>query len=349
MVRFAILTSLFASACSGEIEGGGSDPIDDPQDPPPPTEVRIKVHDTNGPIAGLPVVFLDANDAVAADIVTDAQGIAVAKLANGSVTIIRAATMSPTAGALYTYVGVKAGDELELALPTAERTTTPVTVKVTVPLTEDGGAVEVRTPCGSGVGAPPIVEVTLDGCGTETDFYVTELGLGEATVSFLKRATIADSIDLSGEMYRAELTTSFSVMNAPADASVSIEKRIETELFRPVFSTGANPVTPGELLELAIPDLPGTEQQVIATVTYQGAAQLVGSREAYAAGPEIVDLAAAMIITPSAPTLAGDAVSWTEQGSGAPDAVLATIQNESVARYVAAPYAGASIKVPRLP
>jgi hypothetical protein len=353
MVRLAIVLCLLASACLGEITGGPSSdpPMNDPQDPPPPpTEVRITVHDSRGPLAGLPVVFLDANDAVAADVLTDALGTAVAKLDHGSVTVIRAAATTEASGSVYTYVGVKAGDALELAVPSTEASA-PVKVTVTLPTTGDQIVpVEVRTPCGSGQGIPPAIELSLDGCGSETDFYVTELDvLGEPPASFLKRATIADTVDLSGETYRAALTTSFSVLNAPTDATVAIEKRIETDLFRPVFSTGQNPTKSGELLELTIPDLPGTEQQVLATVAYPGASLIVGSRAPYTSGAEIVDLATAMIVAPSAPTLAGDTVSWTEQGSGAPDTVLATIRNQGALRYVAAPYAGTSIKVPHLP
>jgi len=351
MARFAIVVSLFTSACFGTIDGGG-DPMmdDDPMmNPPPPTDVRINVHDSEGPIAGLAVVFLDANDAVAADIVTDAQGTAVAKLATGSVTVIRPGAVQPTMGgngSVYTYVGVKAGDQLDLALA-PDRASNPITVNVTVPLTENQTAVQITTPCGSGIGVPPTVAVTLDGCGTETDFYVTELDGEQA--SFLKRAQITDPIDLSTEIYRAALTSTLSVTNAPADAAVAIEKRIETDLFRPVFSTGPLAVSPDQPIDVTVPDLPGTEELLFAGVSYQGAVQIVGSRDAYPGGPAVVDLSAAMIIAPSKPMLAGDTLTWTEQGSGAPDTVIATVQSETVAHYVAAPYAGASLKVPHLP
>src|SRR5262245_1682948 len=176
MVRLAIVISVFASACLGTIESSGNDDRIDP--PPPPTDVRIKVHDSAGPLSGLAVVFLDASDTVVADVVTDAEGAAVTKLGTGSVTVIRPADpQTPgSAGALYTYVGVKAGDVLDLALP-ALRPSAPVTVTVTVPLTEDLSAVEITTPCGSGAGAPPTIAVTLDGCAGETDFYVTEVGV----------------------------------------------------------------------------------------------------------------------------------------------------------------------------
>lgn len=352
-MRLAILISLFACACLGQIDSATSDPPkDDPKDPPP-SEVRVTVHDQSGPLAGLSVVFLDANDAVAADVVTDAQGTAIATLATGSVTVIRAAAMSqptdPSASSLYTYVGVKAGDRLELALHTIEPSN-PVTVNVTVPATDEVGVpVEVRTPCGSGQGTPPTIAVTLDGCGGETDFYVTELGVDQPA-SFLKRAQITDPIDLSGEIYRDALTSTYSVTNLPADSSVSIEKRIETDLFRPVFTTGPIAATPDQPIDVTLPNLPGTEVQTYATVTpLAGTAQVVGSRDPYGSGPAVIDLAGAMIIAPSAPTLAGDTVSWTEQGSGAPDTVLVTIRNPGAERYVVGPYAGASIKVPHLP
>jgi hypothetical protein len=348
-MRLAILISLFACACLGQIDSATSDPPkDDPKDPPP-SEVHVTVHDQSGPLAGLPVVFLDANDAVAADVVTDAQGTAIATLAAGSVTVIRAAAMGPSPSALYTYVGVKAGDQLELALQTIEPSN-PVTVNVTVPATDEVGApVEVRTPCGSGQGVPPTIAVTLDGCVGETDFYVTELGVDQPA-SFLKRAQITDPIDLSGEIYREALTSTYSVTNLPADSSVSIERRIETNLFHPVFTTGPVAVVPDQPIDVTLPNLPGTEVQTYATVTpLAGTAQIVGSRDPYGSGPAVIDLAGALIVAPSAPTLAGDAVSWTEQGSGAPDTVLVTLRNPGVERHVAGPYAGASIRVPHLP
>ena len=228
------------------IDGSDKPPGDDDQmpPPPPPSEVRIKVHDGAGPLDGVAVVFLDANDGVVADVVTDAQGSAVAKLDTGSVTVIRpGAAAQPdrpgSSASVYTYVGVKAGDQLDLALATT-RPSMPISVDVKVPLTEDNSPVQIMTPCGSGVGVPPTVTVSLDGCGSETDFYVSDLG-GEPS-AFLKRATIAPNIDMSTETYRGALTDTLAVSNTPSGASVTIEKRIETDLFRPVFSTGQVPM-----------------------------------------------------------------------------------------------------------
>src|SRR5438445_432576 len=175
MKRFAVLVAVFTSACVGEIGGTDSSPTNDPphDPPPPPTEVRVAVHDSTGPIAGLAVVFLNPDDSEVADIVTDAQGVATAKLPmGGSVSVIRDDTTgTDPAGAAYTYVGVKGGDQLDLALP-ALSTTNPTTVTVQVPDPDPDARVpvEVRTPCGSGQGLPPQISVTLDGCGAMTDF-----------------------------------------------------------------------------------------------------------------------------------------------------------------------------------
>jgi hypothetical protein len=354
MKRLAILVSLFASACVG-LEGvGDNPPTDDPPDdpPPPPTEVRIAVHDQNGPVTGLPVVFMNTDDSLVADVTTDAQGAAVAQLPmGGSVTVIRPdPSTTDVAGAVYTYVGVKAGDTLDLALPPIT-STAPTTVTVKLPDVDPDdpiGPVEVRTPCGSGQGIAPEVTLTLDGsCGAMTDFYVSEIGV-EYPSAFIKRATIAASVDLSLETYRPALTTSLSVTNAPTGATVYIEKRLETDLFRPVFSSGPLPVALDQSVDTLIPDLPGIEEQLVATVSYNGITQRVGKRQAYAAAPGMVDLATAMIIGPSAPVLTADTLTWTEAGSGAPDLVVGKVSG-AIQRHIVAPYAGASLRIPRLP
>jgi hypothetical protein len=350
MKRAAILISLLASACFGQIDGGGTTGGDDddmPPPPPPPTDVRIKVHDGQGPVSGIAVVFQDGSDAVISDAVTDAQGEAVAKLATGSVTVIRPAdAMQPgSLASVYTYVAVKAGDTLDLVLP-GIRTSNPQTINVTVPLTENNTPVQITTPCGSGAGTPPTVAVTLDGCGGETDFYVSEIG-GDA--AFLKRAQVSDPVDLSNEMYREALTSTYSVSNAPDTATVTVEKRLETDLFRPVFTTGPIAVAPDQPVDVTLPYLPTTEEQTYATVALTEVSQIVASRDPYGSGPAVIDLAAAMIIAPSQPKIAGDTVSWTEAGSGAPDLVLVSIQSATATRYVAAEHALSAVKVPHLP
>jgi len=355
MKRFAILVSLVASACIGGLDGigenpPGNDPPDNPP-PPPPTEVRIAVHDPSGPVAGLAVVFMNADDSVAADAVTDAQGVAVATMPTGSVSVIRDdASSTEPAGTVYTYVGVKAGDKLDLALP-ALSTTTPMTVTVRVPEGDPDAPlpVTVRTPCGEGTGAPPEVTVTLDGrCGAMTDFYVMEIG-DEYPSAFIKRAPIASAVDLSLETYRPALTTSLSVTNVPIGATAYIEKTLETDLFRPVFSSGIQTVAEGQSVDTIIPDLPGVEEQLIATVSYNGSMQRVGKRQPYAAAPGMVDLSTAMIIGPSAPSISNDMLTWTEAGSGAPDLVVGEAKGTLIVHRVVGPYAGPSLHIPRLP
>lgn len=350
MKRLAVFVSLFASACIGEIGGTDTPNNDPPHDPPPPpTDVRMTVHDSAGPVAGLAVVFQNPDDSEVATLMTDAQGVATAKLPmGGSVSVIRDDSTTDPAGAVYTYVGVKGGDQLDLALPLAP--TTPITVTVQVPDPDPDARVPVavRTPCGAGQGTPPEVTLTLDGsCGAMTDFYVTELDAEPS--AFIKRAAITPTIDLSTEMYRPALATSLSVSNAPIGATISIEKTLETDLFRPVFSTGPLAVISGQSVDSEVPDLPGVEEQLIATVAYQGSTQRVGTRELYAAAPGTVDLSTAMIVGPSAPTLVNDTLAWTESGSGAPDLVVGDRSGAGIHHTIVGPYSGASLRIPRLP
>src|SRR5687768_10093556 len=131
MQRFAILPMLFASACIGELTGGGDDPKPEPPMPQPPepvTDVQLKVRDGALPINGVKVIFQNADDSVIAEATTDAAGLATTKMPNGgNVTVIR--TYGPDVygqpgpiDQVYTYVGVKPGDTIELVGDTRDET-----------------------------------------------------------------------------------------------------------------------------------------------------------------------------------------------------------------------------------
>src|SRR5437868_5253975 len=80
----AFVLVLAAAECTGSIDGddgGGTNP--------PRNDVRVSVKDAFSPVAGVRVIFQDASDAVIADTVTDAQGLATVEMSAGSVTVIR--------------------------------------------------------------------------------------------------------------------------------------------------------------------------------------------------------------------------------------------------------------------
>jgi hypothetical protein len=276
----------------------------------------------------MPVIFQNADDSVVAEATTGLDGSAIADLPNGgTVTIIRLRpddeNGNPVPASVYTYVGVKAGDVLDLRDGAAQTLAPPTTITVKVPLNENGTA-QVTTPCGSGAGAPPDIQVQLTGCapGTEIGFYVTD----GVDTSFFKRATLAAAVDLSGEAYKDATASQISVTGTPAEAQVTIEKRLETDGF--VFFTA--PPAQGPTANVTTPDAVGAEQIITATVSGPAGTQLVAKHDPFAAAPATVDLLADMIAYTSPATVAPDGtLTWTESGPGVPDLVHATY---SVAR-----------------
>ncbi len=362
MQRFAILPLLFACACVGSITGGDSDPPtqDPPQNPPPPvTDVKLTVHDGATPVAGVKVLFQAADDSLIADATTDATGTATAKMpAGGNVTAIRSFVPGINGepapiDQVTTYVGVKPGDVIDLA--GASRDTTPYLATITVAF-DQGQIIGVMTPCGSGYGSAPAIQVELHGCGGETDFYVVNYsgdtdddGNNSGPLYLLKHAQLAPTIDFSAETFRGTLSTETTAANPMADAQVSLQKRLVTGTFT-VFDTGAVPTT---TLAADVPELPSAEQIVTAYVSYAGRTQLISSRSAFSPAPATIDIAGGLIPASSSPGLAGNMLSWSQDGTGTADFSIASLvvsaQDRTFVRAIAAPYTGTSLRIPSLP
>lgn len=361
MQRFAVLPLLFASACIGSITGSESDPTEPPPPPPPEpvTEVRITVRDGSHVKAGVKVVFQDASDNVIADTTTDASGAASAKMPDGgSVSVIReyGPNVYGEPGPIdhvYTYVGVKPGDILDLRGDVHDGT--PYYAKVNVGLT-NGEFVGVLTGCGSGYGHAPVIDVELRNCGSETDFFVInysgetdDQGVNSGPLYFATHANLAPEIDFSGETFRGTLTTEFSATNLPSMA-VNLQKRLASGKLT-MFDSGLV----GTTATTDVPELPTVDQVVSARVDdYAGHTMVISSRLAFTSAPVAIDIAANVIQTSHVPTLAGSLLAWTEEGTpGTPDLSLATITVGAVdrqfSRTIAAPYTGASLRVPALP
>ena len=347
MTRLVLSIALFA-ACTGDLSSGPTNPQQPPGgDPPLPADaVKLTARSGLAPQAGVTVIFQSPDDTVIAEVTTDATGIASARMPmGGSVTAIRS-----DLALVYTYVGVQPGDKLELA--GAPPKTGPQTVKVLAgdPDPDVQIPITVMTPCGSGSGTSPLIEVTLDGCGDETDFYVIDEvgddGDGPLTSAFLARAKIAPEIDLLSYNFSGSLTSTLSATNIPAGATVTVEKRLETDLFQPVASTGMIDIA----TDAELPNLAGVEEVSAALVTFaDGGRQTVISRGTYQSTPQVIDVGPALIVQPSQAAQTVTGVSWTEQGSGKPDFVVTRLATATVVRTIAAPYAGTSTRIPALP
>ena len=358
MRNLALASLLFASACTGSIDGddggGGT--------PPPRNDVRVQVKDGFSPVASVRVIFQDAADAVIADTTTDAQGLASAEMSAGSVTVIRTfplVTPPPPEGQrapeVYTYLGVKNGDLLQLGDQTS--TKSPGAIVVKVPDAAEG-TVKVVTPCGSGQGTAPNVAITVNDCPAMMGFLVTDAQQS----SFFEEAPYAENVDLSTGTLAGNLAATMSATNVPPNSSVNAEQRVVTGLFT-LYSSGEKRIDEAPQT-VTLPDLAGVDQLLVTRITTQGmGTQIVAARDTYSGSPALVDASADLIpyITGN-PTYAPTGVSWTEAGSGTADAVYVALNvtrgaamggtpalDAEYTRLIIAPHAGTSLRMPLLP
>lgn len=344
----ALLLALSSiTACTGTID------MDD-QPLPPPTDVQVTVRDGQSPQAGVLVVFQRA-DGTATEVTTDARGVAAAEVPDGaSVTVVRtypvAPGETPIPDEVYTYVGVKAGDRLALGKPATEKGS-PAAVLVSVPQLATG-TVKITTPCGAGQGTGPLVAITVRDCDPSIGLYVID-GAGQ---SFFKRAPYAGTIDVSHEALTDSLASTISAQNVPPNTTVNVEQRLGADGFY-FFTTGPKRVDQAPA-NVDIPALTGVDVLLLTSSSSNNRTQVVASRRAYSQEILSVDASAGLTASVSALAYKRDTgLSWTEEGPGTLDAVLAELNvtrpdtstlTRQYTHLVLAPHAGASLQVPVL-
>lgn len=349
-----LLALVLASACTGSISGmggggGGGSGM------PPPVDVQIVVQDALVPQPNVRVLFQDADGSTITEAMTDASGRASADMPDGgNLTVIRTYQVTPPAppvpDQVVTYVGVKPGDRLVLGNPTT--TATPAAINVVVP-TGAQGTVKVVTACGSGEGPAPNVPITVAGCPSQLDFYVTD----QSNSSFIANAAYGQSVDLSQGMLRQDLTTTLNATDLQPNTAVSVEERIMSGTFE-LFTTDPKRVDQGPQ-SVDLPDVQGVDAVTVTTSQANNSTEMVASRATYAATPMVVDASAGLIPAVSNTTYSPTGISWLEQGPGDADFVLAilhvtrggTPQPGAVNDYtrtVIAPHAGTSLSLPLL-
>jgi hypothetical protein len=177
------------------------------------------------PQSGVHVYFLNADSSVVRATTTDANGTASAVMAaGGSVTALDPYGTSGAQREVYSFLGVKPGDNLVLDGTTV---VPQITVTVTAPLDSAPGvqSYEVQSPCGginltsAGSGASPTGQLTLNGCGTKTDFVIVTRDAAFQIVDYIYAhdVAIADqgTVDLSAMTYAAGSTRTYQLTNVP--------------------------------------------------------------------------------------------------------------------------------------
>jgi hypothetical protein len=361
-MRNLLFIAASLTACSGSIDMGGDD------DDPVVTDVQMFVRDGNVPVAGVRVIFQAADDTVILDSITDGAGVALAEMPDGgNITVIRTYPPAipiedtrPTT--LFTYVGVKGGDRLELGEALNE--TAPASaINIAVPNTAQGN-ISVKTQCGTGTGTgdgtgPTLIPLTVRGCGANLTVYVTD---GDNS-SFAMNAPYGENVDVSSGAFLGSLGAQISAINVLPDTSVVVEKRLEMDNFT-FFSTGEKRVetTPADV---DMPTLTAVNQVLYTRISsnIDGRSQIVAERKLYETGSTIVDASMPLIPFVRTPTYAPTGISWVEQGpaQAQADAVFTTftvtrdtggappMAGDVYVRAIIAPHSdGALLTMPRL-
>ncbi len=347
-------------ACTGSIDTGGGGGDDGPS--VPMNEVRVVVKDALAPQAGVRVIFQNADDSVIAEAMTDASGAASAQMTAGNVSVIRTylpISPPPPGGnrvpEVYTYVGVKGGDLIELGKSEPTQTLTPGAIVVKVP--EVNGTVTVKTPCGAGAGEAPNVAITVTNCPAMMDMYVTLNDQG-----FYVQKPYAENIDVSTGVLNESLASTVTATSVPAGASVNVEQKIFAGSFE-LFSTGEKRVDQ-QPQNVDMPNISGVDGLVVMRVnTPQQGAVMTGTRSLYSGAVSSVDASAHPM-----PYITGNvdykpaAVTWMEAGAGAADAVVLTLAvtrgaamggtpgpDAEYVRAIIAPHATGTLRIPGVP
>jgi hypothetical protein len=323
-MRHLGVLATFVIGCSGTLDqGGGGD------DTPPATDVEVRVADGNVPQSGVRVFFQNPDDSLIAETVTDATGSAKVAMTAGNVTVLRLfpAPTLPDEPArtpeLYTYVGVAAGDVLELGDPVVDAdVASPSAILVKVPETAQG-TITVMTPCGQGQGTAPLIPVTVYNCKPDMILYVMDGNGG----SFVMRAPYSENIDVSLGSFQEPLSSSISATNVQPNTAINVEMRLVLDDYT-LFSSGQKRVdqTPQNV---DLPQLDAVDElQLVAFTDGLNRTQMVATRSVYERGTTTVD-GARMALLPyvETPDYSPTGISWVESGGGieVADAVYATL------------------------
>ena len=365
----ALLLGLLA-ACGGGDDGPPNvEPdarIDEVVDAPLPARTTVHVLDGAGaPVAGRAVAFLAADDAVVAEVTTDATGAASAEMgAGGSVTVAAAAVVQAgTTPLMFTYLNVRDGDDLVIGEPPRPATQTfGVTLTVPASAAPTAQGFSFNATCNvnaSNSTSARSVDMNLrQGC-TTTDFYVEAQDSGLRMISALwlpaQPVTAGATISM-GAQFVAPVTSMLSVKNVPSGTVITPSLDLVVGDFYPVpvLFTSELALTGGagtRLLKHAT--IPGASLETRVLIEGVGGRSLWVTRTAapqnatldFATAPRVTVDDAAYFPGPSA-------VGWSQTGP-ATDISMARLQvvNGTARKFqwvIVGPTSG-SVRVPHLP
>jgi hypothetical protein len=220
-------TNSLADAPRGDGAGADAQAPIDATTAGPVTVVTYSTGSGGGIASGVPVVFVQPNGTIAAEVPSDGSGVATATVLPGA--SVTAAYTSTAGGTLYTVTAVKPGDHINIG-PFNTGTVTVGTFTANVAPAPGATQYQVYGPCGSSISAAagsgsatPVTLQVYDYC-QQAKMDLLAVALSPTVLGYLEAnmVTFADGgqTDMTGTWQPLQ-TTNANYTNAPNDGSLS--------------------------------------------------------------------------------------------------------------------------------
>ena len=206
--------------------------VDAPSELPPLEPVTLTVTKNGLPVPGVRAYFVNPDNSLAANVLTDDTGKASARvIEGGSVTALDPFDTDVDVHDLRTFAGVKPGDDLALTFSDDSNGGEELNVTVVVPVPVSGASsYQILTTCGSGSISPALDladsesgSISLSGCANGlADFVVIASGDDERPPQALYHRGLAVSdggeVHLEADGYGDLTTAEFNYTGLPSNA-----------------------------------------------------------------------------------------------------------------------------------
>ncbi|MBP9088557.1 MAG: hypothetical protein KBG15_20715 [Kofleriaceae bacterium] len=325
--------------------------------------VKVFAIANNALVANADVIFQNADDSLVTTLKTDATGTVQANmLAGGSVTVIMPLEPRAVEQEVFTWVGVKPGDEL-----LTERKPAAIPNKVprvfNLPNGGAGARYAVETECGRTSNADTAsVTVQLDEGCTSSNVFVTVRG-ATPSAFYIPNLTIpAGVVDLSTRLYVRSKMITTTLTNVPTfltgatSSAALLEGKLQMTAPDAATITFPTPLAPTTMATALLPNVTGPDAMYVTSLQRSsGASQFVVERagsDAYT-----LDLAVAplpWLLAAPAIDLAAKAAVWTESNDGSAETIfmnyrVTRMAGPSFNRQVISPYVKNQARIPQLP
>ena len=350
-----------------------------PSDAAPPQPVTVTVYDLNAqtPSMGLPVAFLNADNTVVLEVLTDANGSASATMAaGGSVTVGAAQVgldLNGNVSNVYTWLGVKPGDNLVANVPVPPTAATQITVNFTTPTDTNAVKYGITGFCADGetfsataANGGPTAIMAPSTC-TTADVFVAAVANNstELDTSYQANVALSDGAMITLGALDPAVTDSVMVSNAATqfnNISGTAELTDGTHLFGKARERFSELMTGASSASAALGSMANVD--LLSSVSTIDSNDAIGQElTVITRGPSVTTgitldfstLSIATMQTIPVYDMPSSSFMWTESGTGTADfanvtmGVESTDQTRNYQWTIVGPHTDASLVLPTLP